>query len=311
MKAWFPVVLAAVLGSACGRTGGVLPARGVFVAVGSEGQAFVSEDGTAWAAATTPTRQTLLHLASGAGRFVAVGAKGTILSSVDGEGWVQHPSQTNTDLSSVTWTGERFVAVGGDWSDGAAALASTDGVTWVAIASPSSQMFRAVVSRGDELLVASNLKSDLQTPSLYSMKQGAPWQVDANGPTFAHGLTDAAGRTFLVGWGEGARSDDGVTWSPLGLGGAHSVATSGSNYLAVGEIAGVWSSPDGTRWTQSRVQSGAYFLTGIAYGRGHYVAVGEPGFAIVDPDTSAANTRIATVGQVRLNDIAFGPVQSL
>lgn len=308
MRSFVPAFLFAVLCSACGRTGGLAPAEGVFVSVGDQGQAYLSDDGTAWRTAQTPVTENLIHLASGAGRFVAVGAKGTIVSSVDGERWTAHASGTTVGLSGVTWTGSRFVAVGGDWTVGAVALTSADGVAWQKLDAPANQQFHAVTARDGEVLVSAYLNSDLLTPSLYKIKEGGGWEVERNGPSFEHGLTDAAGRTLLVGSGDGARSDDGVTWTSLGISRAHSIATNGSGYLAVGDIAGVWTSGDGTSWKESRIQSGAYFLAGVAFGRGHYVAVGEPGFAIVDPEAAAANNRMADLGNGGLNDVAFGPV---
>jgi hypothetical protein len=306
VQTWLPVVLVAVLCS-CGRTGGLDPSQGVFVTVGDRGSAFVSEDGRTWESARPPTLENLIHITSGAGRFVAVGAKGTIVTSTDGRAWTKQDSGATTDLTGITFTGDRFVAVGGDWTNGAVTLTSADGQNWAAIASPSSQMFQAVVARGGELLVSSNLRSDLLTPSLYKMKHGASWEVAAGGPSFAHGFTEASGRTFVVGSGGGARSSDGVSWEPLGLRGAHAIASSGSGYAAVGEIAGVWASADGVRWTTGRIQSGAYFLAGIAWGRDVYVAVAEPGFAVVSPEAPAANTQIVNVSEQALNDVTFGP----
>jgi large repetitive protein len=304
VKAWLPVVLVALL-SSCGRTGGVLPAEHIFVIIGDSGGAYVSEDGSAWEKATAPTTENLIHLARGAGRFVAVGAKGTILSSTDGRAWSRHDSGTTVDLSGVAFAGERFVAVGGDWSVGAVALTSADGTSWTPLSAPSNQMFTAAVARGSEVLVSAQLRSDLLTPSLYVLRNGA-WDVQ-QGPAFAHGFTDSGGTTYVVGNGSGARTTDGTRWEMLGIDRAHAITTSGAGFVAVGEYATVFTSADGASWTSGHIQSGAYFISGITYGRETYVALAEPGFAILSPEGAAANNRMVSVGGQGLNDIAFGP----
>lgn len=300
-----PVFIAWVLAvAACGRSDFSGPAPGVFVAVGKNGGIYTSAEGSHWQKAESPVTTSLVHLARGAGRLVVVGQQGTVLSSTDGTRWAIRSCGTTLDLTAVTYTGDRFIAVAADWSEGTLAFESPDGETWSRVPAPSSHMMWAVVARSDDQVLAfGTSRSDRQEPQVFSRARGGPFERLAGGPRFLHGATDEAGRTVLVGDGDGAVSNDGLTWADLALEGAHAVATSGSGFVAVGERARVFTSGDGLTWQTHTAATPNAFIPAVAWGAGRFVAVTEQGVALSPPETALG----VAVGGAGINDLAFGP----
>ena len=101
--------------------------------VGCSGMVGLSTNNVSWMFSTAATTANLYAATSnGASTYVAVGQGGVVVRSVDaGRTWQVVNSGVASDLLSVTYssTAQQFVAVGAD----GAAIASTDGATWVSV----------------------------------------------------------------------------------------------------------------------------------------------------------------------------------
>jgi len=142
------------------------------------------------------------------------------------------------------------VAVGGDWTDGAATITSADGEAWVEVASPSSHMFHAIVHGGGNLIAAAYRRSDLQTPAQFHSMTGGSWTM-REGPDFYDSVT-AAGLLVVAGGSVSVSADDGASWETAipGWIGVSGVAFGGGTFVVVGEGGLLYTSPDGRAWTQ-------------------------------------------------------------
>ena len=113
-------------------------------------QAWVSRDGTSWAAVSRPTGIEMASVIHWADRLVAVGGAPASWVSSGGRTWTGAPSQTSTrgvQLSDVAGVGDRLVAIGSTMRDDGrqpGAWVSEDGLLW-------SQPPQATVFVGGEL----------------------------------------------------------------------------------------------------------------------------------------------------------------
>jgi hypothetical protein len=104
---------------------GVVFANNQFVAVGEDGVAALSTNGTNWAQAPTATTNQLVGIIYTNGAYVAVGAAGTVETSLDAANWVLQDSGTTNDLTAVAYANGRYVATGP-----VAVTTSTNAVNW-------------------------------------------------------------------------------------------------------------------------------------------------------------------------------------
>jgi hypothetical protein len=82
------------------------------------------------------------------------------------------------------------------------------------------------------------------------------------------------------------------------------VAYGNGTFVAVGELGTILTSPDGVTWTIRTSGTSAY-LSGVAYGNGTFVAVGELGTILTSPD--GVTWTIRTSGTTySLNGVAYG-----
>ena len=116
---------------------------GRYVAVGS-GKISVSEDGTHWQSAESPTLGNLRAVARGDGLWVAVGDFGECFTSVEGLRWTQESLGVFFHIRGVTRGNGLWVAVGDD----SVILTSPDGRVWTQCAS-GSEPLRAVEWAGE------------------------------------------------------------------------------------------------------------------------------------------------------------------
>jgi hypothetical protein len=99
-------------------------------------QAWVSRDGTSWAAVSRPTGIEMASVIHWADRLVAVGGAPASWVSSGGRTWTGAPSQTSTrgvQLSDVAGVGDRLVAIGSTMRDDGrqpGAWVSEDGLLW-------------------------------------------------------------------------------------------------------------------------------------------------------------------------------------
>jgi hypothetical protein len=215
-----------------------------------------------------PTGDALRAVAYGGGTFVTVGDD--IATSTNGLDWTANPTRRTESLIDVTYGQGVFVAVG--WFREAAQLrtilTSTNGLDW----SP-----RLVTTNASMLCVAYG-----------------------------------AGKFVAAGWGKSFMvSTDGLNWTQHDFAAeqeqvVQSVLFANGIFVAVGNFGGratIWSSPDGTNWTQTySVENDTCY--GVAYGGGIFVATSYKGKAITSADGVSWTARAVT--GYGLGQIAYG-----
>ena len=267
---------------------------------------------TSWNQAMGPSSSYYFRgVAFGNGRFLAVGTYGAIFSSEDGQRWVQQASGTNAFLNSVTWTGQQFVVVGeggtiltspngltwtaraapttyplngpvyggsghlafGWWNDGII-LSSADGASWSQLASTPNLILDACWNGREYLAAGGNVLSSLD---------GVNW-VARTTACCLRGITCGPGRCVAVGNhglanGQILASSDGHTWTQAGSLTDQwllDVASSGSMFVAVGNSGTILKSSDGANWRPENSGT-TESLTGVTWGLGTFVAAGHQG----------------------------------
>eukprot|EP01035_Chromulina_nebulosa_P009166 gene9166-12383_t len=213
--------------------------NGLYVAVGLDATIATSPDGATWTIRRQSTAQANLNGVEFAnGQFVAVGmgspsrlGAALILTSTDGLNWsmVDTVAETiNAQLLDVTYGGGTWVVVA---FGGTKALSSSDGRTWTQRAMPGSAI-PAKVAYGAGRFVASGSGNTALTST-----DGITWTnptVAATTSTILEGVAFGSGKFVLTG--------------------------RDSNFNAV-----VFTSADGTSWTQSNAITGA--SGGIGFNR--------------------------------------------
>ncbi len=187
--------------------------------------------------------------------------------------WTQRgASVTSNPLNTVIYAGGRFVAAG----DGSTVLTSSDGITWTAATTPAGNNFYRALAHS-----------------------GSRYVVVGPGP----GPTDRGAAAF---------SDDAVTWTaatlPANKGTMTGVAYGAGVFVAVGETGRIYTSADGTTWTDT-VSPVTNTLVSVEYANNQFVVVGAAGRILTSSDgitwvnrtVSTANT----LGSLTFHDGAW------
>ncbi len=242
---------------------GVAFGDGQFVAVGTGGSILTSPDGVTWTQRNSGTKNRLPAVTFGNSQFVAVGEAGTIVTSQDGVTWTQRSAGTSNYLYAVTYGNRHFVAVGGgNAGDKATIVSSSDGVTWTpwywTPQDPETvpPAFTGVAyGNGHFVAVFPGAQYATSFTAVATSSDGINWtQGPAQGPQFAGALAFGNGQFVAVG----------VNY------------TSANNLLVSHAI--IYSSTDGVGWAKRADILGAggqSGFSGIAYGAGQFVAVGD------------------------------------
>lgn len=162
---------------------------------------------------------------------------------------------TTARLYDVTYGAGKFVAVG----DFGTIFTSPTGGTWTrATAAPNTHNYRGVAF-GSNRFVAVGL-----------------------------------GATTAVPRAAGAFSTDGVTWTaatvPAGAGQLSAVSYGAGRFVAVGETGRIYTSPDGTAWSET-ASPVTTLLRAVAFANGLFVAAGDGGRLVTSPDGLAWTNR--------------------
>ena len=283
---------------------------GVFVAMDQEGNAWRSQDGSAW----TPHPLGITagyNVAFGNGRFVTVDANGfptQTYSSVDGVTWT--PSPAVWGLGSVTYTpfggSPSFLSVG---SAGSRALSNPDASSWTDVSSTADGAY-GTCAFGDGVALISHQNGDFRRTT-----DGTVFSVlSASGPVGDFGVLSFGNGIFFAGTTYGhapvyASHDLGLTWAvvtalqttiacgysapcPQTLtcdslsSTCHQPMThttyAESVHVGVGPNGAILTSLDGATWTP-RTSGTSARLAEVAYGNGKFVAVGDNGTLLVSP----------------------------
>jgi hypothetical protein len=273
--------------------------NGRFVAVGFSGRMAWSDNGTSWTEITS-TQSTfgagfnINGITYGNGRFVAVGVNGNMARSDDGISWtaitggtgenpITAPGQSTfgrNQIIAITYGNGRFVAGGNNgrmaWSD--------DGITWNAIpgGTGTGTSWDPITDPGPSTF-GSNIISSM---------------------TYGNGRFVAGGGGGRMAW-----SDDGISWTAVPGGtGLFPVTVPGQStfgeiaircitygngrFVAGGSFGRMAWSDDGITWNAitggtgsgpnpvtvpGQSTFGENWISGITYGNGRFVAVGEGG----------------------------------
>ena len=209
----------------------------VFVAVGDA--IYTSVDGVQWNKQPTSIENEAT-VSYGNGRALVVGIDGRLITSEYGSRW-NEISPLVGDLAgtnAVTYGEGGFVAVGEIFAGRVVATAATspDGINW--------------------------------TPRDVTHLPGG-----------LESVTYGEGTFVAIGHGFSATSSDGTVWtegSHRFLGQLFDVAYGDGRYVIVGGRGSVFSSDDGVTWEEGvSGLSDVFFLRGIAYGHGLFIAVGD------------------------------------
>lgn len=256
--------------------------NGVWVAVGGRfhgGTTILSSSdaGATWAVRLVEsTEGELTGVTYGNGLFVAVGT-GRILTSPDGISWTPRKTDNAMFLRGIAFGNGKFVAVGAD----GLILTSTNGIDWAQPASPTTRTFNAITF-GQDVFVAASVPQASNGQFLVS-PDGVNWQVFSSGTLDTiNSIAYGAGSFVAVGSaGKVLTSTDAMTWTtrPTTSGKfLYSVAFGSGMFYAVGAANTVMTSTDGgVTWF---VGSGPISIpewSGVAYGDGNFVIVGDRG----------------------------------
>ncbi len=252
-------------GSVARPLNGVTYGNGLYVAAANGGRVLTSPDGISWTQVNTGLGRVLRGVAFGGGTFVAVGDLGAVGTSADGVTWTPRglPPGGEVRLNGVTFTGSQFVVVAQDRvfpvNTGASVYTSPDGVSWTLRSVPTNQALLAVTSGSGTLLAVGNpdFASPVPEPVLTST-DGINWTrravEDLRGVGTGLGTVTSGPAGFVAAGFRGNvfSSADGSVWTNRTLPESRSlfgVAWDGTRYCAVGDRGVVSRSTDGVTWT--------------------------------------------------------------
>ncbi len=159
-----------------------------------------------------------------------------------------------------------------------------------------STFYTATITTGAKNLFGNALTSDY----VWNFTTETPaWSNSISGTTNQLNAVVFGGGQFVAVGSLGTilTSPDGINWTTQTSGVSsdlNGITYAGSQYLAVGSSGTVLTSPNGTSWT-SRTSATGNQLTSVYYGSGNYVAVGNTGTIQTSPDGIAWTLRTSGV----------------
>jgi hypothetical protein len=234
-----------------------------------------SPDGFTWTVRANPVDTTLYSVTYGGGLYVAVGERladttGYILTSPDGTVWTQRVSPTMRSgfpYRNVIYGNGLYVIIGSKQTGGPAInriVTSPDGITWTLIDQPgscSTRFFTDVFHSTNGFLTAGPYQSASDaTRCMATSPDGVTWSrykpaICTLGPgpcVFAASVIGSG--TYVL------------------AGGAEGLLTGGPSLTADPGI--VYSSPDGTTWTQRTNPNVDAAIMSVLYKTARFLAVG-------------------------------------
>jgi hypothetical protein len=216
---------------------------GECVAVGEEGQIFLTDDLTNWIPCQSGTQASLRSATFLGGRLVITGESGTILFSDDLSTFYEEEFGTTNWLEGVAASSNLVVAVG----DNAAIYFSTNAVVWDQAGVSFANWLNDVAFGGTNIFVAVG-----ESGLIATSQNGYSWTVVNSGTRSNLNTVAWTGNVFLAAGDGGVAltSANGVTWQ--------SAATGATNYLyAAGGVTNsqVVAGEDELRWKGSAAWS--------------------------------------------------------
>jgi len=195
--------------------------------------------------------------------FIVVGDRGVILTSVDGIDWVQRVSGTSADLNAISSDGSDIVVVG---NDAAVLLSTDDGENWNVKYGEDGISLYAVVVNAWQVVVGGRYRHTAGAFMMRSEDRGENWTAVESLPQSGHWSTELvhAGGLFVAATdiprsSGGTRvwvSVDGKDWQDIVLwddptAGLFAILNDGNRFIVAGDYGAVFTSADGSYWTQS------------------------------------------------------------
>ncbi len=264
---------------------------GRFVAVGSEHDALVSDDGLTWTVSPYESPRELDNVVDGGVHFLAVG-NDVVGTSLDGYTWSIEERATESRVYGLAWLGDGYLAVGEDGF----MMSSPDGSVWTQLSAksfdlPSSWEINELATDGSTVVGVG------EGSLIITGKHGTEW-VRRSPPVSWGELNSViwAGSAF---WAVGSpgvlRSSDGVLWSwPEMIGDfditLFDIVWNGSLYVAVGwdqvpigNRRSVITSRDGHDWTYQEILFSDP-LHAVGWTGSRFVAAGDGDFFLTSTD---------------------------
>lgn len=269
----------------------IIHAGGVFVAVGGDEATantvavrvlLTSPDGSGWKYRILESASPLVSLVSGDGTLAAVSSSENsghtlVWTSNNGLDWLLEASLPPIiDDPRITFGNGKWIIASGDLYL-PKILASDDLQTWVTVLS-NAPGYRALtgVAFGGEAFVA--VRSDgTSLTSSNGLSWSPPWPEPVE--TGWRSLTYLNGMFWGLGFNQFAFSANGTHWTnalpPTNTDNLLSITYGNGRYVAGGEYRTVWTSTDGSSWTNPAPDLSTTSANGllVAYGNGVFVGV--------------------------------------
>jgi hypothetical protein len=299
-------------------TGVAYDASSGFVAVGNAGAVLTSSDGSAWTlqGSSIPVGGSAVvrGVAAHSGSFVALDSShGVHVSTTGGTTWTTYAGADDLDGSGgvgIAAAGASFFAMAD-----AGISRSPGGVSWSRVLTLGANLYGMAYGASTYVLVGHG--------AIFTSPDGAVWTSRFAGNPYAR-ATDMVSSViygngmFIAVSGHGIlASTDGASWTAVGpapdqYGGVVAYGA-GQGFViasANGTAARIWTSPDGTTWTEQTEAGITWPLFGITYGASTFVAVGGWNSSAIytnpTPGTTPAWTPQSSPTSDILGNVLFG-----
>lgn len=217
-------------------------------------------------------------------QYIALGNKKTgigsgfdssnIYFSPDGVDWSEHSLDASVIFNDIIWTGSKYMAVGSSF------YTSTDGVNWKENSFVSGGWANSLALDDSQFIAVGLNGLLLSSPDGVDWKE----QRTGDTVSSYNDILWDGNEYSVVGSNGIFKSEDGISWSKIELMDAlwlNSIAKSDTTYVAVGSHNVV--SYDGKDWEVFDTD-GNVFLNGVAWLNGEFIAVGALGAIYSSPD---------------------------
>jgi len=264
---------------------------GRFVAVGSEHDALVSDDGMTWTEAPYDAPGELGVIVGGGDGFVATGW-GVVGTSHDGFVWSTNERPREYRIGGLAWLGDGYLAVGEDGF----MMSSPDGSEWTQLSTRffdpwDSWEISGLATNGSTVVGVG------EGGVVFTGKHGTEWELQWPAHSWLTSVIWTGSAFWAAGGKDVLRSVDGVQWSQI-----HNDSDirlfdmdwNGSLFVAVGRhstrVGDGWAnrrvvltSSDGDDWSSQYFDDEGILFT-VGWTGSHFVAAGSGTVYLTSPD---------------------------